>query len=75
MKFSIRPICNGIRALLWSKPGTDTLVQDPKSSLDRRRKVDLIAAQILARALALLLCVLLGLEVDPDLIRQVMLMP
>lgn len=69
------PIRNGIRTLLWSKVGSDTLVVDPKSSLDKRRQTNLIAAQILARALFLLVCLILGVEVDGDLLRQVLLMP
>lgn len=75
VKIRIGPICNGIRTLLWSKPGTDTLVGDPKSSLDKRRQTNLIAAQILARALFLLICLMLGVEVDGDVLRQLLLMP
>lgn len=65
----------GIRTLLWSKVGSDTLMADPKSSLDKRRKTNLMAAQILARALFLLVCLILGVEVDGDVIRQLLLMP
>lgn len=67
--------CNVIRALLWSKPGSDTLVGDPKSSLDKRRQTNLMWAQVLARVLFVVICLALGVEVDGELMRQVFLMP
>lgn len=63
-----------IRALLWSKPGTDTLVGSSKISLDRRREVNLMWAQYLARLSALLLCLILGVWVDEPWVNQLILM-
>lgn len=67
-------LAHAIRTLLLVKPGTDTLVRDPKSSLDKRRKVNLVTAQMLARVVVLLVCLLVGVWVDDPWIDQLILM-
>lgn len=64
-----------IRALFWSKPGTDTLNGRPESSLDERRRFNRFVAQVLARVVVLLLCLIFGVGLDEVTLRQIMLIP
>lgn len=74
MKNRIRLLLLTIRALLWSKPGTGALNGRPESSLEERLWFARIAAQLLARVLFLLLCLLLGVGLDDPRILQGILM-